>query len=388
MQTPISADSHIVESPEVFRGLADRFGDAAPRIAATPHEGEGLVVPAEDRGAIGAGRVGIAGRRLDAGRVFERRPGHKPSPEDPKDPEVRGWIQEGYGGIRKGIVDPAQRHADQDVDGVGAEVLYPSFFFRVFGMQNTELVTAAFRNYNDWIVDYESQARDRLVGLALLPLHDPEAGARELERVLDKGIRGACIPCTAPEGRPYRDPAYEGIWARAEEAGIPLSMHIGTGASAGSWETLVQSAISGYASAPQAAQDTVCELICQGVAHRHPGLRFVVTEFNAGWIPTWLERLDQGYERTPSAAADELDRLPSEYWGRQFFATFEDDRAAVLTRTLIGVQCLLWGNDYPHRDSTWPASQALLDELFEGVDEADRAAMTHGNVAALYGLGA
>ncbi len=386
MSLPISADSHIVEAPEVFAGLAERFGDEAPRIGTTPREGDGMVVPSDRIGGIGAGRVGIAGRRLDPGRALDRRPGHKPAPEDPKDPAVRAWICEGYAGLRKGIVDPAQRHADQDTDGVGAEVLYPSFFFRVFSLENTALVEAAFRNYNDWIADYQSRAPERLVGLALLPLHDPEAGARELDRVLAKGFRGACIPCTAPAERPYRDPVYEPIWSRAEEARLPLSMHIGTGASAGSWETLVRNAISGYASAPQAAQDTVCELICQGVAHRHPDLPFVVTEFNAGWIPTWLERLDQGYERQPGAAAAELDRLPSEYWARQFYATFEDDRAAVLTRELIGVDRLLWGNDYPHRDSTWPASRALLDELFEGVGADDRAAMTGGNVSALYGL--
>ncbi len=385
MRLPISADSHIVEAPEVFAGLAERFGDDAPRIAATG-EGEGMVIPSDKGGALGTGRVGIAGRRLDPGRRIERRRGRKPWPEDPKDPVVLGWIQEGYGGLRKGIVDASARPADQDTDGVRAEVLYPSFFFRVFSVENTELVEAAFRNYNDWIADYQGAAPERLVGLALLPLHDPVAGARELERILGKGLRGACIPCTAPSGRPYRDRAYDPIWARAEEARLPLSMHIGTGASTGSWETLVRNAISGYASAPQAAQETLTELICQGVAHRHPDLSFVVTEFNAGWIPTWLERLDQGYERTPRAAAECLDRRPSEYWARQFYATFEDDRAAVLTRELIGVDRLLWGNDYPHRDSTWPVSQELLDELFEDVSVEDRAAMTETNAAALYGL--
>lgn len=386
MGRPISADSHIVEAPEVFAGLAERFGDDAPRITETPSEGDGMVIPSDSHGAIGAGRVGIAGRRLDPGRQLDRRPGRKPSPEDPKDPTVLSWIREGYAGLRKGIVDAAQRPVDQDADGVRAELLYPSFFFRLFSHDNLELIDAAFRNYNDWIIDYQSQAPERLVALALLPLQDPAAGLRELERILAMGFRGACIPCTAPIERPYRDPVYEPIWARAEEAGLPLSMHIGTGASAGSWESLVRNAISGYASAPHAVQETLSELICQGVAHRHPGLSFVVTEFNAGWIATWLERLDQGYERAPTAAAEGLDRRPSEYWARQFYATFEDDRAAVLTRELIGVDRLLWGNDYPHRDSTWPVSRELLGELFEGVSDGERSAMTEDNVASLYSL--
>ena len=60
-------------------------------------------------------------------------------------------------------------------------------------------------------------------------------------------------------------------------------------------------------------QQTLVELICQGVAHRHPRLKFVVAEFNTGWIGHWLERLDQALLRTPEAAADYLDLRPSEY---------------------------------------------------------------------------
>jgi predicted TIM-barrel fold metal-dependent hydrolase len=120
------------------------------------------------------------------------------------------------------------RAQEQDQDGVCAEVLYPSFFFSVFGLDNADLVAACFRNYNDWIADYCAPAGNRLIGLALIPLHDPVAGAREVERALRMGFRGGCIPCTAPVDRPYRDPAYERVWAAAEEGRFPLSMHAGT----------------------------------------------------------------------------------------------------------------------------------------------------------------
>jgi len=385
---PISADSHIVEPPEVFAGLPERFGDAAPRIAPTPREGDGMVLPNDPLGSLGAGRVGIAGGRLGPGVAFERRPGHKPTPEDPKDPQILVRIRAGYPGIRPGILDPKQRPEDQDADGIRAEVLYPSFFFRVFALPDADLVEACFRNYNDWLADYCAAAPERLVGLALLPLHDPAAGARELKRAIQLGFRGACIPSSPPTERPYRDPIYEGVWALAEEARIPLSMHIGTGASHGAWDLLVSDPIAGYASAPVSVQNTLADLICGGVAHRHPNLRFVVTEFNTGWIATWLERLDQGYHRAPSAASPDLDARPSEYWQRQFYATFEDDRAGVLTRELAGVGNLMWGNDYPHRDSTWPVSQQILDEIFAGVPDADRERMTIDNAAQLYGLDA
>ena len=384
----ISADSHVVEAPEVFAGLAQRFGDEAPRIANVDGHVDAMVIPARGVRAVPAAELGIAGRRLDPGRSIERRIGHKPLPEDKGDPYIKEILGRGFGGLREGLVRGGARAAEQDQDGVRAEVLYPSFFFSVFGLDNTELVAACFRNYNDWMADYCRPAGDRLVGLALIPLHDPAAGAKEVERVLRMGFRGGCIPCTAPLERPYRDAAYERIWAMAEEADFPLSMHAGTNAprrrkigSTPNFDYLIA-----YAGVMVSIQQTLVELICQGVAHRHPGLKFVVAEFNTGWIGHWLERLDQAMLRTPEAAADYLDLRPTEYWRRQFFATFEDDRAGVLTRELVGVDNLLWANDYPHLDSTWPCSHQILDEILGDVPAGERRAMTHDNVAKLYRL--
>jgi uncharacterized protein len=384
----ISADSHVVEAREVFAGLTQRFGDEAPRIASVDGQVDVMTIPARGARAVPAAELGIAGHRLDPGRHIERRPGHKPAPEDKDHPEIRAILQRGFAGLREGLVRGGARAIEQDQDGVGAEVLYPSFFFGVFGLDNADLVAACFRNYNDWMADYCRPAGERLVGLALIPLHDPAAGAKELERALRMGLRGGCIPCTAPVQRPYRDPAYERIWAMAEEADFPLSMHAGTngprrrpiGASPG-FDYLIA-----YAGVAVSIQQTLAELICQGVAHRHPGLKFVVAEFNTGWIGHWLDRLDQAIRRTPEAAAQGLDLLPSEYWRRQFCATFEDDRAGVLTRELVGINNLLWANDYPHLDSTWPCSHQVLDEILCDVPAGQRRIMTHDNTAALYRL--
>jgi len=387
-QPLISADSHVVEAPEVFAGLAQRFGDEAPRIASVDGHVDAMVIPARGIRAVPAAELGIAGHRLDPGRRIERRPGHKPWPEDKDAPDIKQILARGFGGLREGLVRGAARGTDQEQDGVAAEVLYPSFFFSIFGLDNIDLVVACFRNYNDWLADYCRSGGERLVGLALIPLHDPAAGAREIERALRMGFRGGCIPCTAPVDRPYRDPAYERVWAAAEEADFPLSMHAGTNgprrrpiAVGPGFDYLVA-----YAGVAVSIQQTLVELICQGVAHRHPRLKFVVAEFNSGWIGHWMDRLDQAIRRTPEAAADYLDLRPSEYWRRQFYATFEDDRTGVLTREMVGVGNLLWANDYPHLDSTFPCSYQILDEILYDVPAQERRAMTHDNAAALYRL--
>ncbi|MGH7965879.1 MAG: amidohydrolase family protein [Candidatus Binatia bacterium] len=81
-----------------------------------------------------------------------------------------------------------------------------------------------------------------------------------------------------------------------------------------------------------------------------------------------------------------VDEMPSFYFRRQFWATFEDDRAGVLTRELIGVDRLMWGSDYPHTEGTFPHSREQVAKDFAGIPEADVYQMVAGNAARLYRL--
>ena len=384
---PISADSHVVEGPDVFAGLAERFGDEAPRVVHTDGEGDRIEVPGAGWG-VNVARMGLAASRLARNEPLARKPGHKPGVARMDDPEIAALFAKGYAGMRGGLVDGARRHEDQDVDGLEAEFVYPGFF-AMFSQPNTALLVALQKNYNDWLHDYASASDGRVFGLAAIPVQNPQAAAEELDRVLAMGFRGGCIPCTSPPDRPYFDAAYEPIWARAEEAGFPLSLHVGTNAYVPpEYRSRARpDPVADYAAAQGGVQRTIVEFMCRGVCERHPRLRIVVAEFNAGWIAHWLDRVDQGLQRE----LRELDAAPAgpsphEIWRRQFHATIEDDRPALATREFIGVDNLMWGSDYPHTDSTWPCSGDVLDELFEGVPAKDRARITRDNVKALYGV--
>jgi predicted TIM-barrel fold metal-dependent hydrolase len=274
---------------------------------------------------------------------------------------------------------------------VQLEVIDPSLCFSIFPIQDPRIVAAVFERYNDWLWDYCSYAPDRLMGLALIPLHDVELGMKEFERAVKKGYRGVCIPCTAPEERPYSDPAYDRFWAAAQEAGTPVTMHIFTSAAPGMGLPPSWGPIHSYALALAAGALTVGTLICSGVAHRYPELKFVATEWETGWVAHWLDRLDHATYRSRSAAAPELDMAPSDYFRRQFYVTFEDDEIGIMTAEQIGVDNMLWGSDFPHHDSIWPNSQKVLAEIFQRVPEDRRAEyrrkMTVDNVTQLYGLG-
>ena len=102
--------------------------------------------------------------------------------------------------------DPVERIKDQDIDGVAAEVIYPSLAMPLFGLADAELQQACFRIYNDWLAEYCGYNPRRLIGTGLISLYDIPAAIRELERCRKLGLRGAMIWGAAPRERPYGSP--------------------------------------------------------------------------------------------------------------------------------------------------------------------------------------
>ncbi len=385
----ISADSHVVEGPGVFAGLADRFGDDAPRVISTDGKGDSIVIPSRGKaGAVNVAVMALAATRLDTAAPLEREKGHKPGVGSINDPEIQAYFTGGYAAMRPGLTDGGRRGDDQDIDGVEVEFLYPGYF-TMFSMRNVELLIALQKNYNDWLHDFCGASNGRLYGLAALPVQDPGAALEELERVIAMGYKGVIVPSNAPKGTRYCDDEYEPLWARAEEAGVPVSFHVGCSSHSPNWlkEYATIDSIAMYGNTASLIQGTLVEFICRGICERHPNLKLVVAEFNAGWIAYWLDRIDQAWKRDygkdPSMPKP---RNVHEIWRRQFHATIEDDQAALRTRDMIGEDTLMWGSDYPHTDSTWPCSAAVLDEMFEHFPSEAKKKITYDNVKALYSL--
>ena len=364
-----SCDSHVVEAREVFEGLEARFGDRAPRIERDHggHPGDWLLLPGA--GPIPVGRLGIAGSRLD-------------------DPKTHERIARGYDGLNPGVPDPSKRLDEQRQDGIVGEVMYASLNMFTFAIADNEVRRAVFERHNDWLLDYCSVAPERLIGIGCLPVPEIDAALAEMERAARRGVRGFMIPAHVSPEQPYYDPAYDRFWAAAEEYGVPLTMHIFTGVALDGGLPAHWGApggtIKGYTLAHTTVANTVMDLICGGVVERFPKLRIIVSEFETGWIAHFLQRLDHAIYRTPRFAVDYLKMKPSEYFRRNFCATFEDDQEGVLTREAIGVGNLNWGNDYPHHDATWPHSMSVLERIMAGVPREDVERMCFQNVVDLY----
>ncbi len=360
----ISADSHVVESAEFFEPLVKRFGPEAPHVVvADPERGPQLY--------IGNGQLGLTIAGFLQANV------------DFTSPEARSMLKQGYKLARPGCYDVAERLKDQDIDGLDGEVVYPSVLFNVYQVANREILNATFTSYNDWVADYCKEAPDRLFALSCLQLYDLDEAIAEMDRAKQLGCVGTCIPASAPPSMLYSDKAYDKFWAAAQEMGQPLNMHIFTGATPNHGLPFRQ---GGSALAFAGVMFTIADLIQSGVCERFPRLKFVITEFEAGWTAIMLKRLDWAYLRGGGQRVFGLPLKPSDYWKRQFYVTFEDDPLGVRTRDYIGSNTIIWGNDYPHGDSVFPNSQKVLTEVLADCTRNEIYEMTVKNVVELYNL--
>ena len=364
----ISGDSHIVEPAEFFEPLIKVYGDKAPHMAiADPAMGPQM--------HMGNGKIGLPAAGFLQQNV------------DYTSPKAKEDMKRGYDLALPGCYNVAERLKEQDQDGIDAEVLYPSLLFNVYQVEDLDILKATFNLYNDWITDYCSPAPDRLFALGALQMYDLDQAITEMERCKSMGHVGVCIPATAPPDHLYIDPWYDKFWAAAQDMKMSLNMHIFTGATDNHGLAPRQKGSrANGAMAFAGAAMTIADIIQSGVTERFPELKIVITEFETGWIGHLLKRLDWAYIRGGGERIFGTSMMPSHYWKRNFFATFEDDPIGIMTREWIGSETLIWGNDYPHGDSVFPHSQQVLNEILSDCTPEERWQMTVKNVVELYDL--
>ncbi|MGH7963060.1 MAG: amidohydrolase family protein, partial [Candidatus Binatia bacterium] len=206
----------------------------------------------------------------------------------------------------------------------------------------------------------------------------------EAQRCARIGLASVSIPQLVTN-RPYDLPEWDPLWAALQELGLPVAIHVGTGKAMHEVYSRMRH-IGGFMLELHCMAHTFADLIWGGVAQRYPKLRFVSVEAGIGWIAAQFQPWDRMWSDHYTWLQPKLDEPPSFYFKRQFWATFERDRAGILTRELLNVDHLLWGSDYPHLEGTFPQSQEMVAKVFAGVPEAETRKMVRDNAAALYNL--
>src|SRR5258708_17927801 len=186
-----------------------------------------------------------------------------------------------------------------DDEGIDRVALFPTHALRLGGVRQPQLAPALFRAYNDWLAEHCAPDKERLLGVAMIPLQEPEMAVKEAARARrELGPRGMFISPHPLDNRNLDDQAYEPLWELAEQLNLPALIHVSTGIrlpTAGA-ERFDRYSLFHLHAHPLEQMTAAASLVLGGVLERHPRLRVGFMEAGCGWVPYWLERMDEHAE--------------------------------------------------------------------------------------------
>ena len=360
----ISADSHTLEPSDLWlKGLGGKYGDDTPRVVSRYGDAEGPFF--------------FTGKQYARFQEQQEKAAKAGTPDAGHDPEARVEFQQ--------------------KTGIEAEVLYPTLGLSILHSSNRAdyrpVVRDASRLYNDWLADFISHDRKRLIGSAMIPMDDVAWAVEELERVAKLGFRTPMIHAAPPEGcPPYRARTYDPFWSCAQSLGLAVTLHIVTGRIP---DPMACHTVSEWEEGPNMFLDTweeiphvlATDFIFGTILDRFPRLKVVTAELELSWIPSFMRRIDmvQGVYSN-RLQLPTLEMKASDYLKTRIWHGLIDEKASVPVIGELGVDQVVWGSDFPHTISVGAETASTLGELFEGVSPAHQRKLVAENAATLFGL--
>lgn len=333
------------------------------------------------------------------------------------DPEYRERFDEWRGGYK----NPSQEHygtkklrnwdldirsSEQNSQGVVGEVVFPNTvppFYRKSIVtaqppkpEDYELCLAGIRAHNRWLRDFCAEDPIRRAGIGLILPNDLDEAIKDIEFIAEAGLRGGVLlPLIPPDCswlKPLYDPAWDKVFAAIQDHDLVMNQHSGQGS-------------PNYGSGPVAEAIWITEvtyycqagfrhLLMSGAFERFPKLKYILTESGCAWAPALLQQLDRIHMGFKHGAIGEMNYAdmewvlkdtPSEYASRNIWygASFPSlaDLAGI---EQIGADRVLWGNDYPHYEGTYPYNLESLRLTFTDIPEYVRRKILGENAASLY----
>ena len=290
----------------------------------------------------------------------------------------------------------ADRLRDQDADGVDAEIIFPNKGLLGWATPDPVFGMAMCCAWNRWA--YDTYAADgwhggRTLPLACIAAGDLPGAIAEVAWAAERGWAGLCLGnapvygAKSPDKPEYNDPVFEPLWSTIEEAGLAVTFHVSTGRDPRAVRGEGGAVVNYVCHSMETTIEPLVQLIASGVLARHPGLRVGLVESGIGFVPWLLETMDWAHKAHHFWVRPELPEPPSAYFRRQCFATFQEDHAglaAVEHHDLV--DNMLWANDYPHHEGSWPHSAASIERQMAHLRDASRAKILGLNAARMFNL--
>ena len=306
-----------------------------------------------------------------------------------------------------GAWDHDERIKVLDGDGIAVEVIFPDGLTENnappfgaglgIGPRGGERDTqwAGARAHNRWLAEFCQMAPERHVGVAVVPATwDVDLAVQETRWAKKNGLGSIMIPVMWTPHDPYHHPKYDPLWAACQELEMPVNFHSGPAPQEEYWgrDGGLPGGMGLFAcEAEWTVVRPLTFFIWGGVLERFPRLKVVITEATTSWAPGFNEHLDErSYDWHVTAKLgnyrEHLSLSPGEYFRRNirmgtFFGRREAER-----RDQSGLECMMWGSDFPHPEGTWPQTHDMMLEAFRGLPEDDIAAMLGSNAAECYAL--
>ncbi len=380
----VDADCHILEPPDIWKNhLPKKYQDKAPQLVKDAEGGDAW----QFAGAAAPDPIGLT---ATPGMPFD---------------QFR-WTGVTYDEARPGCYNGAERLKDMDADGVDAEFLYaPQRTIGHFlGDEDYDFVLAGVQAYN-YFLFYEFCAPDptRLIALAQIPSLGIDSAVDGLRKAKARGAKGVVVS-NWPSGNNAVSTADDPFWAAACDEGMPISIHINVVSRAqrqaqrkaasqgtqsiygGKGEAAKAKAVGGLGNVFSMVPANISQMIFTGVFERFPELRIAWIETGVGWIPHFLEMMDDKFWRNRSWGELPISEPPSTYWYRNMCASFITDRSGIDLRHKVGVENMMWSSDYPHHGNDWPHSRKVIEETMGGLPKEEREAIIGGNAARVFHL--
>jgi uncharacterized protein len=375
----ISGDSHLEIAPNRWTDrMPKKHRDHAPRLVELEDGGHGVIVENRPLYVLG---LAVTGKPFQEHKLSGIRYGEGP-----------------------GTGTAEQRIAEQDEDGVDAEVMFTSAgnggFWR--GVGNDDAYRALIHAYNEFLAEeYCAVDRDRLLAMPVMPSTGVDDAIKEMEYCKKAGLKGVAL-ASFPSGKGFPTQEDDRFYAAAVDLDMPVTVHVGfIGREGPVFQYTKTPKLSGFGIDPVrlltrfvgGASQNAIQMIFGGVFDRFPTLRIYWAETMTGWLPYFYDQVDDIYERCRYYAEAEyglppLKRKPSEYVKDHCIWGFLHDSWGVKVRHEVGLRNAIWGNDFPHSAGNWPNSREILDEMFEGVPAEEKERLLCKNAVDFFHLDA
>ena len=373
----IDADGHILEPPDIWEKYIDpQYRDRAIRVRVNEKGLEYLEIDRRPFKYMPAGTLSAFGAMGKS----------TPNRSEP-DPSLTYVGEAPFGSM-----DAQERVQRLDQEGLEKAILYPSIGLIWETEEVGELAyqAALTQAYNRWIIDFCADTNGRLIPIAHISMGDPQEAARELERSVKAGAKGAFFAPFTPTSKSHAHPDYDPFWTMAQELDVPVGIHPASEPPSkrvhqrfkdmqrwAMWHFNVHGG--------QGPLQAFTAMFQYGLFERFPKIKVVVLESGAGWAGYLLNRMDAVYD-SPLGDTVRLKEKPSYYFQRQCWISGDpDEKAFGHVVDFVGADKFFWASDFPHPDHPDNYMEEL-GELVTPMSASTRQKVLGENVARVYGL--